>query len=149
MASDGGRKKESQGLGRLLAETLRTAVCLLFSICILSLFRTTIDRLFVALFPSSARAPSASESQSSLPVRRHLRPPPLSRSRMGKSQSKLSAEELQELQKNTYCKHSPSHSLSLGSQLTSVRAVDKKELQQWFVTRELLPPPIRLGNAWF
>lgn len=56
---------------------------------------------------------------------------------MGKSQSKLAADELAELQKNTYCMHPiPQPLFGLTAQLTLVLvlaiAVDKKELQQWY-----------------
>jgi hypothetical protein len=48
---------------------------------------------------------------------------------MGKAQSKLSSEELADLQKNTYCTSSlasPAH-----RHTANCLKVDKKELQQW------------------
>lgn len=53
---------------------------------------------------------------------------------MGKSQSKLSPEQLADLQKHTYCeflRHLRSAQLTLHR-----TAVDKKELQQWYTERE-------------
>jgi len=66
---------------------------------------------------------------------------------MGKSQSKLTTEELKELQRTTNCKSrrlfffvialvrcwliSNERAFFLHSFLRSFRAVDKKELQQW------------------
>ena len=59
---------------------------------------------------------------------------------MGKSQSKLSSEELQELQKNTYCEFRPAcpptgvkgaWTAGLLRGREAYTAVDKKELQQW------------------
>lgn len=55
-------------------------------------------------------------------------------STMGKSQSKLAADELAELQKNTYCmfpRCAPAHT-TLIVRLVSFTTVDKKELQQWY-----------------
>jgi len=59
----------------------------------------------------------------------HLHSPGFSPSAtMGKSQSKLSAEQLADLQKNTYCV-----STSFSSYKSHTITVDKKELQQWSV----------------
>ena len=49
---------------------------------------------------------------------------------MGKSQSKLSPEQLSDLQKNTYCESPQQDPLVLSHQLTPI-TVDKRELQQW------------------
>lgn len=50
---------------------------------------------------------------------------------MGKSQSKLSNEELAELQKNTYCEPRIHILSQLAVQTLIHDTVDKKELQQW------------------
>ncbi len=47
---------------------------------------------------------------------------------MGKSQSKLSPEQLADLQKNTYCQ---SFGLRSFYHQAYIYLVDKKELQQW------------------
>jgi hypothetical protein len=52
---------------------------------------------------------------------------------MGKSQSKLSSEQLADLQKHTYCMYSPTHRIHRTPIAHSLVTVDKKELQQWSV----------------
>jgi hypothetical protein len=49
---------------------------------------------------------------------------------MGKAQSKLSPEQLSDLQKNTYCEWLQQTLCDMSHQLTAT-AVDKRELQQW------------------
>lgn len=49
---------------------------------------------------------------------------------MGKSQSKLSPEQLSDLQKHTYCESPRQILFALSHQLTAT-PVDKRELQQW------------------
>lgn len=67
----------------------------------------------------------------------HLSPSPLTDAlRMGRSASKLSPEDLNQLQRDTYCALSklPRQHYSL----TDPFKVDKKELQQWYVS----PSPV-------
>ena len=58
---------------------------------------------------------------------------------MGKSQSKLSPEQLSDLQKNTYCESSQPDPLVLCHQLTPI-TVDKRELQQWYTDPQRSDP---------
>ena len=69
---------------------------------------------------------------------------------MGKSQSKLTPEQLSDLQKNTYCQSCILPHTSVLS-LYSHALVDKRELQQWLVSTSTVPiypiPTVLLGTT--
>lgn len=51
---------------------------------------------------------------------------------MGKNQSKLSSEDLADLQKNTYCEFSARCGIWTTLICSCATSVDKKELQSWY-----------------